>query len=158
MADEVWSISTPFQTALRSAAVMTIMVTVLCLGAATGAGAVRVAKPRLISLSYGRYRPQGAPHGYLAFRLTGVEPGGQILEQNYETSDGPGSRHLIGIEGDSECGLGGRHNGRRETFYAPVLHPLIAGVYRVRVTVVGALCGEDRVAAKASRVFTLRVR
>lgn len=111
--------------------------------AAHGAGTL--AAPRLISLTYGRYRPQGALHSYLALRLTALEPHGQIVGTQFSASRGETAI------GDGGCGLGGRRSGQVETFYIPF--KLSSGVHEVTVTAVGSTCTSSAKTRTATRTF-----
>jgi hypothetical protein len=115
---------------------------------ARGEGALQA--PHLISLTYGRYRPQGAPHAYLALRLTALEPHGQVVTTQIQT---PGSPTAVA---DGGCDLGGRRNGHVAVFYMPfTLH---AGVHEVTVTATGAACSSSTKTRSATRTFRITVR
>lgn len=108
-----------------------------------------LAAPNLISLTYGRYRPQGAPQAYLALRLTALEPHGQIVGTQFET----GGHHVIA---DGRCGIGGRRSGRVVTFYIPF--KLSSGIHEVTVTAVGSACTSSTQTRTATRTFRIRAR
>lgn len=147
--------------ACRSALPALNTLVVLCLGLIWGGsdisrayasvhGRGALAVPHLISLTYGRYRPGGAPHAYLALRLTALEPHGQVVGAQFVTSAG----HVA--IGDGGCGLGGRRNGQIETFYMPL--KLSSGVHKVAVTVVGAACTASTETRTATRTFRITAR
>jgi hypothetical protein len=104
--------------------------------------------PRLISLTYGRYRPQGAPHPYLALRLKVLEPHGQVVGTQFET---PGGQAAVA---DGGCGIGGRRNGQVEIFYMPF--KLSAGLHEVTVTATGSACTSNKKTSTATRTFDIR--
>jgi hypothetical protein len=106
--------------------------------------------PRLLSLSYGEFHPRGAPVSYLALRLRAVERGGQILETDFDAYSGAGAT------ADSECDIGGRHNGQVETFYTPFT--LKPGPQTVEITALGSACGSDRRTRSSTRAFQIYVR
>ena len=116
-----------------------------------------VPRPRLIALSYGRFRPTGAPHGYLALRFKLEEPRGQIVETTFQEINARGRPDGIGGQGDSQCGIGGRQDGGVETSFIPVTRPLSAGKYRVRVTAYGSLCTKHGAIVQRSMIFELHV-
>lgn len=109
-----------------------------------------LAAPRLISLTYGRYRPQGASHAYLALRLRALEPHGQVIATQVETSGG----HAVVADGG--CDIGGRRSGRVETFYLPL--KLSSGVHEVTVTALGSACTAGMRTRTATRMFRIRSR
>jgi hypothetical protein len=106
--------------------------------------------PRLISLTYGRYRPQGAPHAYLALRLKALVPHGQVVSMQIQTSGGQTAA------ADGGCGLGGRRNGQAAVFYTPF--KLSAGSHDVTVTATGSACSSNTATRTATRTFRLTVR
>jgi hypothetical protein len=101
--------------------------------------------PHLISLTYGRYRPRGAPHAYMALRLSALEPHGQIVTTQFGISDG---RAVIA---DGGCGIGGRHNGKVEIFYIPL--KLSKGLHEVTVSAVGSACTSSTKTRTATQTF-----
>lgn len=109
-----------------------------------------LAAPRLISLTYGRYRPPGAPHAYIALRLAALEPHGQIVGTQFKISGG----HVAIADG--RCGIGGRRNGQVETFYIPFT--LSRGIHEVTVTAAGSACTSSTKARTASRTFRITAR
>jgi hypothetical protein len=109
-------------------------------------------RPSITSLAYGRFRPQGAPRSYLALKLVAAERGGQIIET--EIREVPSG---MGADGDSACGLGGRRNGRQETFFLPLQHALSPGRHRIRVTVIASACTQSTATSKSTKLFTLQV-
>lgn len=116
---------------------------------AHGEGSLRA--PRLISLTYGRYRPPGAPHAYLALRLTALEPHGQVVDAQFET---PGAPTAVG---DGACGLGGRRNGKISSFYMPL--KLRAGLHEVTVIATGSACTTSSTKTRTTtRTFRITVR
>jgi hypothetical protein len=110
--------------------------------------------PKLLSLRYGRFRPQGAPHSYIALRLRVRVRGGQVVETDFhELPSG------FKADGLSRCGIGGRKNGGVETFFMPVdsSSRLGRGVHRIRVAVRASSCKRNGAHASSSRTFKVRV-
>ena len=116
-------------------------------------GQQRLKRPELLSLRYGRFRPQGAPHPYFALKLRVRVPDGQVVEIQYCDE-----RSRQCAVADAACGLGGRSNGGVETSYMPVMPMFAEGVHRVHVTVVASSCNTTNETRQASRTFTLFVR
>lgn len=150
----------PVASPWRTRSAVTLVV-VFALGLAWVGAATRVAvasahgngtlpAPHLISLTYGRYRPQGAPHAYLALRLRALEPNGQVVATQFETSDGGTA------VGDGGCDLGGRRNGQVAVFYMPF--KLSPGRHEVTVTATGSACSSSTKTRTATRTFRVTVR
>jgi hypothetical protein len=83
--------------------------------------------------------------------LTAVVKHGQVLEQTYAVSPGD----YDSVTAASECGIGGRRNGRPETFYTP--YQLASGKFRVRVTAVGSACTASVATRRTIRTFRIVV-
>jgi hypothetical protein len=113
----------------------------------------RLRRPHLLSLQYGRFRPQGAPHPYFALKLRVRVRGGQVVETEFSDQ-----RSHFGAIADSECGLGGRKNGGVETSYTPTMKRFVRGAQDVRVTVLASTCNRKNETRQASRTFKLFVR
>lgn len=124
-------------------------------GARTTAGHTRVkanAKPRVLSLRYGRFRAAGASHPYTALQIRARDPNGQIVSEDYQQLDPPGGA----AHADSGCGLGGKRNGGVETFTIAI--KLRPGRYRFRVSVQSSPCGHPGRPGSASRTFPILVK
>jgi hypothetical protein len=112
-------------------------------------------KPRVLSVTYGRFRPIGAASGYYALSIRASDPDGQIVSW--------ADRQLVesgvsaGGVADGGCGLGGRRNGRVYDSPLPIKR-LRASIYRFRITVEGSTCARHARPESASRTFTIRVR
>jgi hypothetical protein len=113
----------------------------------------RLKRPQLLSLQYGRFRPQGAPHRYFALKLRVRVHGGQVVQTDFY--DRPSGFSAVG---DSECGIGGRKNNGVETFFMPVMPRFARGVHRVHVTAIASSCNTNSATAGASRTFRLSIR
>jgi len=124
-------------------------------GARTNGAHTRVradAKPRVLSLRYGRFRPAGAPHSQTALQIRARDPNGQIVSEDYRQLDPPGGAAYA----DSGCGLGGKRNGGVETFLIAI--KLRPGRYRFRVSVQSSPCGHPGRPGSASRTFRILVK
>jgi hypothetical protein len=113
----------------------------------------RLGPPQLLSLRYGRFRPQGTPHPYLALKLRVRARGGQVVET--ELSD---RRSQFDAIADSQCGLHGQENGGVETSYTPTMKKFVKGAQDVHVTVLASSCNRKNESRQASRTFKLVVR
>ncbi len=143
----------PLAALLMCAAVAVGMVAVVPSSRAVEWTAARhAARPRLLSLEYGRFRPQGAPRAYLALRLRVSERGGQVVETVFhELPSG------FNADGLSRCGIGGRKSGRVETFFMPISPRLARGAHDFRVTAIGSSCKRGGATSSATRTFKLSV-
>ncbi len=127
-----------------------------CAGASAGSRAhVQVsAKPRVLSVSYGRFRPVGARRAYTALQIRARDADRQIVSVAYQQIDPHGGGG--GVIADSPCGLGGKHAGQTETFTLPIR--LRSGRYRFRVTVGSSPCSNAGRPRSASRIVTIVAR
>lgn len=119
--------------------------------AATAAHTERLPRPMILSLRYGRFRPRGAPHSYIALELRAREPAGQIIESKFQELPSGFVAY-----GDSRCRLAGHKNGRIETFVMPLERKLARGAHRIGVTVTASPCNRVRATISSSRIFVIR--
>jgi hypothetical protein len=104
---------------------------------------------KFVSLGYGSYKVQGLNHPERGFRLAVRQPQGQINEQIITPSRGPA------VIGDSECGIGGRKDGKTEVFIFPVAEP--KGRSRVVVQVDGGSCHRPYRGSQTKHIFHITV-
>ncbi len=109
------------------------------------------AKPRILSVRYGWFRPGVELRPYTVLVVKARDADGQIVYVAYQQLDADGA-----VIADSACGLGGKRVGHTETFRLPInLRP---GSHRFRVTVGSSPCGKPGRPQSASRTFTLLAR
>ena len=101
--------------------------------------------PRILSVDYGRYRPQGAEQSYTAVRVTTRDPNGQVVSVEVDR---------IG-QADGGCNLGGKRNGDTTTWTLPTR--LAPGRHRLRITVGSSSCDKRRIDEATTSTVRLRV-
>jgi hypothetical protein len=115
----------------------------------------RVPHPVALQLTYGRFDLSKSWRSGFALRLQARQPRGQIVEIHYQELNNRDEANGVGGDALSRCGLGGRRNGRIETFWLPLAKALGPGRHCIRITVYGSLCRDHSRVRSSSRLFTL---
>ncbi len=112
-------------------------------------------KPRMLSVAYGKVRPNGATSAFYALSIRASDPDGQIVSWTYRQLVESGVS--AGAVSDGGCGLGGRRNGHVYASPLPI-KKLRGGIYRFRITVAASTCTRHARGESASRTFTIHIR
>ena len=135
-----------------------IAVVLLCTAATTASAGLAAhaapTAPKLLSVSYGRFRPAGAPRAYDALKVRTRDAAGQVVSLEWQRVNPGGPSTPAGIA-DGGCGLAAKRNGAVGIWYLP-MH-LKAGSYRLRFKLTASSCDAARKLKRASKVVVIRV-
>lgn len=111
--------------------------------------------PRILSVEYGRHRPEGASKAFYGFRVRTGDPDGQVIAMSYQRVDPPSDK-LTHFNGG--CGLGGKKTGQEQT-WTLLTGRLKPGRYRYRITAESSDCSDQQdVVQSTSRIVPVRVK
>jgi hypothetical protein len=96
-------------------------------------------KPRILSVVYGQFQPEGASGPSYALRVRTLDTDGQVVGLGWQQLS-PSTPSATSGQADGACGLAHARNGAVGTWYLPV--QLDPGTYRFRFEVDSSACTE----------------